>query len=119
MSDKHQVVTCQRCGIGFIMTPNHAAFLARCGVNVVEPVQCLTCYWKAGPLPKQQGKIKWFNTRKRYGFIVDTKDREIFFHQDQFIGENEAKLQDGQPTRFHVGYSVKGPKALNVELVSD
>jgi hypothetical protein len=86
MTDKGQVATCQRCGMSFVMTENDARFLARCGIRVVLPVQCLSCYWKAGPVPKQRGKVKWFNARKGYGFLVDGDEQEVFFHQDQLVG---------------------------------
>jgi cold shock CspA family protein len=118
MTDKRQVVTCQRCGMSFLMTETYAAFLARYGVKVVLPVQCLRCYWKAGPLPKQRGRVKWFNTIKRYGFIVDESEQELFFHQNQLVGEDNGEPHEGQSARFHVGYAAKGPQALNVELVS-
>jgi CspA family cold shock protein len=102
--------------MSFMMTPNYAGFLARRGVKVVLPVQCLNCYWKAGPVPKQRGQVKWFNARKGYGFIVAESEQELFFHQNQLAGENGVKPQEGQAARFHVGYAAKGPQALNVEL---
>ena len=119
MTDKREVVTCQRCGMSFMMTPNYAEFLARYGIRVVLPVQCLNCYWKAGPVPKQRGRVKWFSARKRYGFIVDESERELFFHQDQLVGENGARPHEGQAARFHIRYVAKGPQALNVELVGE
>ena len=117
MADKRQVVTCRRCGMSFMVIPSDAAFLARYGVKVVSPVQCLKCYWKGGPVPKRSGQVKWFNARKRYGFLVDEDEHEVYFHQDQFFGENGAKPQEGQAVRFHVRQAAKGPQALNVELV--
>ena len=116
MKDKLQILTCQRCGQGLIMTENYAQFLARYGVRVIAPVQCLNCYWKAGPVPKRRGKVKWFDTRKGYGFIVTGNDQEVFFHQNQLFGGNGTTPQEGQDAWFHVRYAVKGPEALNVEL---
>jgi CspA family cold shock protein len=118
MGDRRQVVTCQRCGMSFVMTPNYADFLARHGIKVVLPVQCLNCYWKAGPVPKQRGRVKWFNARRGYGFIVGEGEQELFFHQNQLVGENNGGPHEGQAARFHVGYAAKGPQALNVELAS-
>jgi len=118
MATERHVVTCRRCGMSFAMTPTYAAFLARYGVKVVLPVQCLKCYWKAGPVPKQHGQVKWFSARKRYGFLVGEDEQEVFFHQNQLVGENGAEPHEGQVARFHVRYAAKGPQALNVELVS-
>ena len=83
---------------------------------MVEPVLCPTCFMKNGPLPKQRGKVKWFSSRKRYGFIVAGEGEEIFFHQHQILGDDKSEAHQGQVVRFHVRYSDKGPEALNVEL---
>ena len=112
---KH-IATCQRCGIGFIVTDNYRQFLERRGSPVTVPVQCTSCFWRTGPLPKQRGRIKWFNPRKGYGFIVTEREREVFFHQDQLLADNGNKPQEGQTAHFHVRYASKGPQALNVEL---
>jgi CspA family cold shock protein len=77
----------------------------------------MTCFLRKGPAPKEQGKVKWFSPRKRYGFIVSAKGEEVFFHQQQLLGGNEVRK--GQMARFHVGHSAKGPQALNVELVEE
>ena len=119
MRDKRRVLTCQRCGKGFIMTSNYAQFLARCGEKVIAPVQCLNCYWKAGSMPNLRGKVKWFDTRKGYGFIVAGNDQDVFLHQNQLFGGNGAMPQEGQDARFHIRYAVKGPEALNVELAHE
>jgi cold shock CspA family protein len=67
-------------------------------------------------MPKQEGQIKWFSKRKRYGFIV-TQEQEIFFHQNQLIESESAELTKEQPVRFHTRYTSKGQEALNVELI--
>jgi CspA family cold shock protein len=103
--------------MSFMVTRSDAHFLARYGVKVVSPVQCLKCYWKAGPVPKRRGQVKWFNARKGYGFLVGEDEQEVFFHQNQLVGENGVEPQEGQGARFHVRYAAKGPQALNVELV--
>jgi CspA family cold shock protein len=102
-----------------MMTSNYVQFLARCGEKVIAPVQCLTCYSKRGAIPKRYGKVKWFNTRKGYGFIVTGNDQEVFFHQNQLYGGNGATPQEGQDAWFHVRYAFKGPEALNVELAHE
>jgi CspA family cold shock protein len=71
---------------------------------------------KVGPWPKQQGQVKWFNSRKRYGFIIAEEGKEVFFHQQQIIEKNGEGAHEGQEARFHVYYSAKGPEAVNVEL---
>jgi CspA family cold shock protein len=74
---------------------------------------------KVGPLPKQQGQVKWFDSRKRYGFIVAEEGEEIFFHQRQIIEKDEKVVHKGQEARFHIRHSTKGPEAVNVELIQE
>ncbi len=118
MSDQIRTIVCQRCGIGFTLTENYLQWLARRGTRVVEPVLCTTCFMKAGPWPKQQGQVKWFNSRKHYGFIVAQEGEEIFFHQRQII-TNKGDAHEGQTARFHVRRSTKGPEAVNIELIQE
>lgn len=119
MSDSTQAITCQRCGRGFMFTATYRDFLARRGAKVVVPVLCMSCFFKAGPLPKQRGRVKWFNRRRSYGFIVTEENEQIFFHQQQLVEGGESKPHEGRAVRFHVRYAAKGPEALNVELLGE
>ena len=118
MSNEHQTVICQQCGCGFVLTSTYCDFLARRGAKVIMPVQCMTCFLKAGPLPKQRGEVKWFSPHKHYGFIVTGEDEEVFFHQNELFGDSGNPPHKGQVTRFHVRRSAKGAEAVNVELVA-
>ncbi len=117
MSNRSDSVVCQRCGRGFIATVNYRDFLARRGVQVVVPVLCTTCFLRTGPQPKQQGEVKWFNPRKRYGFIVTDEGEDVFLHQRQILDGKCDRLHQGQAVLFHLHHSPKGPEALNVELI--
>lgn len=118
MPDRIQTIVCQRCGIGFTLTENYQDWLARRDVRAIVPVLCPTCFMKAGPWPKQQGQVKWFNSYKRYGFIVAQEGEEVFFHRRQII-EDEGGVHEGQTARFHIRHSTKGPEAVNVELIKE
>jgi CspA family cold shock protein len=118
MSEIGKLLECQRCGRAFMLTADYISFLRKRGKREITPLLCLTCFWKNGQVPKEYGQVKWFNARKRYGFIETDQGEEIFFHQDQLVGADERKLKKGQPVRFHVRGTVKGQKALNVELPS-
>lgn len=117
MSDSPQSPVCQRCGRGFVFITTYRDFLARCGVKVSVPMLCATCFRRAGPLPKQRGKVKWLNGRKQYGFIVTDGGQEFFVHQRHILGDENTQPHQGQAARFHVHQSPKGPEALNVELI--
>ncbi len=116
MSNEHQTVICQQCGCGFMLTFAYRDFLQRRGARVAVPVQCMTCFSKAGPLPKQHGEVKWFSSRKHYGFITTGEGQDIFFHQNELVQGNGTAPHEGQAAQFHVRHSAKGLEAVNVEL---
>jgi CspA family cold shock protein len=117
MSNERQTVICQRCGSGFMLTPTYRDFLARRGVNLLVPVQCIKCFLKTGPLPKLRGEVKWFSPRRGYGFIATGEGEEVFFHQNELLRCNGNMPHEGRIAQFHVRRSVKGLEAVNVELV--
>jgi cold shock CspA family protein len=119
MAGRRRAAVCQRCGIGFLVTAVDRDSLTRWGARVVVPPLCLRCFRKAGPLPKQKGTVKWFSRRKHHGFIVSERGDELFFHSSQlFEGSASGRgPREGQLARFHVRNALKGPEALNVELL--
>lgn len=59
------------------------------------------------------GVVKFFNTEKGYGFILDKNTKESFFvHADSLIDE----IKDNDQVSFEVGSGPKGPVALSVKL---
>ncbi|MCL7451766.1 MAG: cold shock domain-containing protein [Anaerolineae bacterium] len=119
MSHQQRSAACTRCGSGFVLTSTYRDLLNRRNVKVVVPVLCPTCFLTKGPLPKQRGEVKWFNPQRHYGFIQSEAGEEVFFHEKQLFGTSQNGLQEGQEVRFHVHYPVKGPEALNVEVLAD
>lgn len=63
---------------------------------------------------KYVGRMKWYNVRKGYGFIVRGGGEEIFFHKSGVVGEPEA-LQEGQWILYDVEETKKGPEASDIE----
>jgi CspA family cold shock protein len=117
VSKPPQSTVCQRCGRGFVLVSTYYGFLERRGAKEKTPLICATCFRKRGPLPKLRGRIKWFNSRKNYGFAVTDDNQEVYLHQRQILGDQNIEPQQGQTVLFHVHYSPKGPEALNVALV--
>jgi CspA family cold shock protein len=117
MSEQSRVAICQRCGVGFLVTLNYLDQIRRWGARVSVPQLCGRCFHRKGPAPKRRGTVQWFDRRKRYGFIVDEQGERIFVHQNALYGTNGSRPHEGQSVLYHVHYAIKGPEALNVELI--
>lgn len=63
---------------------------------------------------KYVGRVKWFNARKGYGFILRGAGEEIFFHRSNTAGDPE-ELEEGQWILYDVEETKKGPEATDVE----
>jgi cold shock protein len=63
------------------------------------------------------GKIKWFDSRKGYGFIIpDEGEKDIFVHYSAIVVDEGkfATLNDGDVVEFDVDETEKGLEARNV-----
>jgi cold shock protein len=61
-----------------------------------------------------EGKVKWFNTRKGYGFISTDDGKDIFVHYSNIESDGYKTLAEGDPVTFDVVDGEKGPRAENV-----
>jgi len=61
-----------------------------------------------------EGKVKWFNPRKGYGFIATEDGRDIFVHYASISGEGYRTLAEGDPVTFDIVEGEKGLRAENV-----
>ena len=61
------------------------------------------------------GIVKWFSSRKGFGFIVpDDGSDDLFVHHSEIKTDGYASLEEGQKVEFEVGEGKKGPCATNV-----
>jgi len=60
------------------------------------------------------GKVKWFNPRKGYGFIAATDGRDAFVHYSDIEGGGFKTLDEGDEVSFEIVEGEKGPRAINV-----
>lgn len=61
-----------------------------------------------------QGKVKWFNNEKGYGFIECANGEDVFVHFTGIIGEGFRQLEEGQEVAFEIVEGNRGPQAANV-----
>jgi len=61
-----------------------------------------------------QGKVKWFNDSKGYGFIESDEGDDVFVHFSAIQSEGFKTLQEGQLVEFEKTDGKKGPQASNV-----
>ncbi len=64
------------------------------------------------------GKVKWFNPRKGYGFIATEDGRDIFVHYASISGDGYKTLVEGDPVTFDIVEGDKGLRAENVVAAS-
>jgi cold shock protein len=63
------------------------------------------------------GKVKWFDSKKGYGFITAENGKEIFVHFSGIATDGFKSLNEGQSVQFEVGSGAKGEQAINVTVV--
>lgn len=63
---------------------------------------------------KVQGKVKWFNSTKGYGFIGQDSGPDVFVHFSAIQMDGYKTLQEGDSVEFEVVQGNKGPQADNV-----
>lgn len=61
-----------------------------------------------------QGKVKWFNAEKGYGFIESEDGKDVFVHFSAIQSEGFKSLDEGQAVEFDIVEGARGPQAANV-----
>ncbi|MGD1074824.1 MAG: cold-shock protein [Thermodesulfovibrionales bacterium] len=61
-----------------------------------------------------EGKVKWFNETKGYGFIEQDNGPDVFVHYSAITNDGFKTLAEGQRVQFEVVEGEKGLKASNV-----
>lgn len=61
-----------------------------------------------------EGKVKWFNNEKGYGFIEYTSEEDIFVHYSAIRQDGYKTLEEGQIVEFKLLETDKGLQALDV-----
>jgi len=86
--------------------------LSRC--NLVNFTHGLALKPIGGFFYMKNGKVKWFNSEKGFGFIEAEDGNDVFVHYSAIQTEGFKTLEEGQEVSFEVVEGARGPQAANV-----
>ncbi|PEA11341.1 cold-shock protein CspC [Bacillus cereus] len=61
-----------------------------------------------------QGRVKWFNAEKGFGFIEREDGNDVFVHFSAIQQDGYKSLEEGQQVEFDIVDGARGPQAANV-----
>ncbi|MGI8859798.1 MAG: cold-shock protein [Rubrobacteraceae bacterium] len=67
-------------------------------------------------MPREQGRVKWFDSDKGYGFLVRPTGDDLFVHNSEVQGDPSA-LEQGGEVEYEVGRNDRGPNARRVRIL--
>ena len=67
-------------------------------------------------MPK--GTVKWFDTKKGFGFIISPEGKDVFVHFSSIQGDGFRSLKDGEQVEYEQVQGEKGLQAQNVHRVT-
>ena len=68
---------------------------------------------------RKTGTVKWFDSKKGYGFIELEGSDDIFVHYSDILDEGYKSLKDGQKVEFEIEKDDQGEKAKNVKKIEE
>lgn len=60
-----------------------------------------------------EGKVKWFDAKKGYGFIIGDEGQDVFVHYTSIVGDGFRSLKDGETVAYELVKGEKGQQARN------
>jgi cold shock CspA family protein len=65
-------------------------------------------------LPRERGRVKWFDAEKGYGFLVRPTGEDLFVHHSEVQGD-VSSLTPNEEVEYEVGRNDRGPSARRVQ----
>ncbi len=66
----------------------------------------------------ESGQVKWFDSKKGFGFILGPQGQDVFVHFSSIKCEGFRCLRDGELVEFELVQGEKGYSALNVQRLN-
>jgi cold shock protein len=64
------------------------------------------------------GAVKWFDSKKGFGFIINPEGKDVFVHYTSIEGDGFRSLKDGEPVEYEQVQGEKGLLAKNVKRLT-
>jgi CspA family cold shock protein len=64
------------------------------------------------------GTVKWFDSKKGFGFILNAEGKDVFVHFSSIEGDGFRSLKDGEQVEYEEDAGAKGLLAKNVKRVA-
>jgi cold shock CspA family protein len=69
-----------------------------------------------GEMPRERGRVKWFDAEKGYGFLVRPTGGDLFVHHSEVQGDPSELSPNGE-VEYEVGRNDRGPNARRVRAL--
>ncbi len=120
-SAQDQLLYCDRCGISFLWTAEEQMQVQTPSPTGQSPRHsppslCAGCRALLPAPGRERGLVKWYNHRKRFGFIVRQHQPELFMHGSDVQGK--AKPRPGDLVEFSVEEGERGPIATEIHILT-
>ncbi len=66
-----------------------------------------------------EGRVKWFNEKKGYGFIETETHGDVFVHYSNIDSSGFRTLKELDRVTLDVETSPKGPQAVKVKVIQE
>jgi CspA family cold shock protein len=110
-----QIRYCERCGISFLWSTEEQKSERAQEQASVPPSHCPGCRLLLPTAGRERGLVKWYNHRKRYGFLVRHGHLDLFAHGSDIQGANS--LRPGDFVEFGVESGERGPTAKEIVIL--
>ena len=64
------------------------------------------------------GTVKWFDTKKGFGFIIGPEGQDVFVHFSSIEGDGFRSLKDGETVDYDIAQGARGYSATRVKRMA-